>query len=137
MKTLRFFKRTGTDILGVIFIILSPLLGWLPGPGGIPFLLVGLRLLAINHPWADRMQKRILKDGVRFFKALFGKSPLVRAFHDFLSAALIVLGIYLINVYTRNLTLTFAIFCILTGLALFLGNRERLENLVKIMRRKI
>lgn len=43
-----------TDLAGVICLILVPILGPLPGPGGIPLLIAGLGLLAANHDWADR-----------------------------------------------------------------------------------
>jgi hypothetical protein len=129
------FKRLAYDTLGVLLIIISPLLGWLPGPGGIPIFLAGLRLLAIHHPSADRLQKKIVKEGYAFFKKLFTKHPVVQAIYDFFSAVLIFGGFYLINTYTRNMTLTFAIVSIGIGLALFLGNRDRLETLVKKARK--
>ena len=42
------------DTLAVICIIAAIATGWLPGPGGIPLVIVGLSLLAINHEWAQR-----------------------------------------------------------------------------------
>jgi hypothetical protein len=40
-------------------MVLAILLGWLPGPGGIPLFLVGLSLLAINHEWAKKRMDSI------------------------------------------------------------------------------
>lgn len=132
-------KKTGKlilmDTVGVLLIIISPLIGWLPGPGGIPLFLAGLGLLAVHHDWAKRWQTRIKKEGARFIKTLFSDHPLLRAIYDFLSAVLIFIGIYLINTYTKNITLTFAIFCVLLGIGLFLGNRERLQSITKWLRR--
>ncbi len=48
------WKVVLSDIAGVSLLILVPFLGPLPGPGGIPLLLAGLGLLAMNHDWADR-----------------------------------------------------------------------------------
>jgi hypothetical protein len=63
-QVIRLSKIILIDTLGVICIIGAILLGWLPGPGGIPLLLAGLGLLAINHPWAQRRMDW-LKDRVK------------------------------------------------------------------------
>lgn len=120
-----------TDTLGVMLIILSPLLGWLPGPGGIPMFFAGLGLLSINHEWARRLLEYLKTEGAKVISKIFSENPIAKAIYDVVSAALIVIGIYLINTYTRNLTLSLAVFCLATGLALFLGNRHRLQNLIK------
>jgi hypothetical protein len=124
-RLLQIGKVIVLDTLGVLLIIISPLLGWLPGPGGIPLFLAGLGLLSINHKWAGRMLEKIKKEGFKFFQKVFADHPAVQALYDFLSAVLIFVGIYLINTYTKNLTLTFAIFCVLMGISLFIGNRKR------------
>lgn len=136
MKDLRkLAKRVFTDISGILLIISSILFGWLPGPGGIPLFLAGLGLLALNHRWAMRLQRNIQEKGLQFIRKMFSKHESIRALFDLFSAALIFGGIYLLNTYTRNLTLTFAIFSILVGAGLFLGNRERLQKITNFMKR--
>jgi hypothetical protein len=51
-KLTKFFKRFGTDIAGVVCLILVLPVGALPGPGGIPLLIAGLSLLSVHNAWA-------------------------------------------------------------------------------------
>lgn len=109
-------------------MVTSPLLGWLPGPGGVPMFLAGMGLLAVHHDWAKRLLHYIKTNGVKVSEYIFRDHPGVQALYDILSTLLMVGGIYLLNTYTRNLTLTFSIFLLFTGLALFIGNRKRLAT---------
>ena len=59
------------DIAGVALLILALLVGWLPGPLGIPLTLAGLSLLAINHDWAKRLIERIKTEGLKLKDRLF------------------------------------------------------------------
>jgi len=47
-------------IVGLLFVIASGLLGWLPGPGGIPLFLIGIAILATEFAWAHRIKVFIL-----------------------------------------------------------------------------
>ena len=47
-------------VIGLLFIIASGLLGWLPGPGGIPLFLIGIAILATEFAWAHRIKVFIL-----------------------------------------------------------------------------
>ena len=47
------------NALGVLLLCLVPVLGPLPGPGGIPLTLAGLSLLSINNPWAKKLKDYI------------------------------------------------------------------------------
>ena len=46
--------------IGGAFIVTSGLLGWLPGPGGIPLFLVGIAILATEFVWAERLKHYLL-----------------------------------------------------------------------------
>lgn len=70
-------KKVGTDILGGLLIITAILLGWLPGPGGIPLLIVGLSLLSVNHKWARRWLDWLKEHGERLAVYLFANQKLV------------------------------------------------------------
>lgn len=66
------------DIVGVLLLILAMLVGWLPGPAGIPLALAGLSLLAINHDWAKRLLERFKTEGLKVkdkVKTWFKKNP--------------------------------------------------------------
>lgn len=53
------------DIVGILLLVLALLVGWLPGPLGIPLTIAGLSLLAINHDWAKRLLERIKTEGLK------------------------------------------------------------------------
>jgi hypothetical protein len=71
----RYTKLVVLDILGVLLIIAAGLIGWIPGPGGIPLLLAGLGLLAINHEWARRWLKRVKLETQKAINKLRPKNP--------------------------------------------------------------
>lgn len=123
------------DILGVLLLIGALAFGWVPGPGGIPLLLAGLGLLSLNHEWAKRWLETVKKHGFHLMDKIFVDQPVWKAIYDTVSLAFIATGIYLINTYTRNLTLTAAIFLLLAGCGLFLGNRKRLDKIMAFSRR--
>lgn len=54
-------RRTLTLIIGVLLIVLSGLVGWLPGPGGMVIFLLGVAVLASEFTWAERVRDYILK----------------------------------------------------------------------------
>ncbi len=125
------------DTLGIILIVISPLLGWLPGPGGIPLFLAGLGFLSINHTWAKDLIKFVKKNGLKLNEQIFRGHPTLQAIYDILSFGLFAGGIYLIFSYTKNITLSLAIICIFTALALFLGNRKRLDTFSKKLKKRL
>lgn len=58
-------RKPIVTIVGSLFILASALTGWLPGPGGIPLLVIGIAILASEFEWAARLRDRIydiLKD---------------------------------------------------------------------------
>lgn len=42
-------------------MLASGLIGWLPGPGGIPVFLLGIAILASEFAWADRLKQWVLQ----------------------------------------------------------------------------
>lgn len=54
-------RRILIDAAGYLVIVAALLTGWLPGPGGIPLLLVGLGLLSVYNPWAKRLRERLTR----------------------------------------------------------------------------
>lgn len=54
-------RRPLVFLLGSLLIVLSALIGWVPGPGGmVPFLL-GIAVLATEFAWAQRLRDAILE----------------------------------------------------------------------------
>lgn len=44
-------------VVGLSFVISAGLIGWIPGPGGIPLFLVGVAILATEYSWAERFKR--------------------------------------------------------------------------------
>lgn len=132
--SMRLFKIILTDMAGVGLIILAFLTGWIPGPGGTPLLLAGLGLLAINHEWARRLLRWVKDTGVRLAAAFFKDHPLLMLAYDFLALVLLIGGIYiLINIQGfARATATVSFFL---SLAIFLGNRQRLQRITERFRK--
>jgi len=63
-------------IVGLLFIIASGLLGWLPGPGGIPLFLIGIAILATEFAWAHRI-KVIILDIIHLFGKWYRKHRII------------------------------------------------------------
>ncbi len=53
--------RIGLLVLGVIFLIITPLLGPLPGPGGVFTFAIGAGLVLQNSVWARKRYVRFKK----------------------------------------------------------------------------
>lgn len=47
-------------VTGSFFIVASALLGWLPGPGGIPLFLIGIAILSTEYTWARKLRDTVL-----------------------------------------------------------------------------
>jgi hypothetical protein len=58
--------RTGLTVLGILIIILSPIIGAIPGPGGIFVFAAGLALVLQNAHWAKRAYARVKRRWPRF-----------------------------------------------------------------------
>ena len=58
----RHLKIWGTNLLGVLCLILVPIIGPLPGPGGLLLISAGLRLLAVNNRWAESLYGWVQKN---------------------------------------------------------------------------
>lgn len=47
--------RLVVGVVGAVLVLLGLSTGWLPGPGGIPLVLLGLAVLASEFEWAHRL----------------------------------------------------------------------------------
>lgn len=51
--------RCAVAALGLLLVLLGLATGWLPGPGGIPLVLLGLAVWASEFHWAHRLMLRL------------------------------------------------------------------------------
>ncbi len=119
-------KKFGADLLGILLIVLALLLGWIPGPGGIPLLIAGLGLLAINHEWARRWLRTVEKHGLNLSSKIFRKHRVWQFVIDLLGVIILVLGVWLFSRASHSFMYAFAFSLGVAGVMLLLGNRRRL-----------
>ena len=129
------WKILATDALGVLLLLLVPLLGPLPGPGGIPLILAGFSLLAINHDWADGAIAYVKKHSVSLRGIVFPDTPWVKWSWDIVSVVLLISGTYL-NVVADHWLLKAMSIGLMTGFTtIFILNRNRINALDKFLKR--
>ncbi len=122
-------KKIGVDVLGYFLIIAAGLTGWLPGPGGIPLLILGLSLLATNHEWAERWLKTIKKHGMNISDKILSDNPKMQWFIDIAAIALLTVGVLLLRHLTKDTAKTAAVALIFASLVLAITNRKRFISL--------
>lgn len=131
-----FWKRVLVDIAGFGLILASGLVGWLPGPGGIPVLLAGLGLLATNHEWAERMLHNIKTNGTRLYDIVFPDNKRRYLLYDLLGLFLLA-GATLVKYKTTKLWLdTIGFMVVFFCISLLLLNRKRLEKFTNFVLRR-
>lgn len=121
-------KALAVDILGFTLILAAIPLGWLPGPGGIPLVILGLSLLATNHEWAERLLSRVKRHAADASKRVTESSPAAKWTIDILSIIFIALAVVLITQYTKNIATTAGISLTIAGVVLLLTNQNRYQK---------
>jgi hypothetical protein len=124
-------QAIGIDILGVLMLIGVVLFGWLPGPGGIPLLIGGLSLLAINHTWAQKLLTQVKERGGTILEVIFRDHPIIKLLFDVASVVFACFAIWLLYNFTGNLLRSAAIILLAVALFIFLANRKRLQTFTK------
>ncbi len=124
------------DILGFACIIIAPFLGWIPGPGGIPLLILGLSLLANNHEWAEKLLVKVKDQANKASKQVSEASPATKWAIDIMSIVFIAVAVVLLTQFTRSLAVTTAISFIIAGIILLATNQNRYLRAWNKFRRK-
>jgi hypothetical protein len=124
-----------TDILGVFLLLLVPVIGPLPGPGGIPLLLSGFGLLAINHDWADGAVDYVKLHSESLRNVIFPDNFWVKWGWDIFAVFLLVGGTWL-NFVAEGWFLRGLSYGIMaSSTTLFMLNRDRITWLDNFLRR--
>jgi hypothetical protein len=121
------WKVVAYDVAGVTCLVLVPFLGPLPGPGGIPLLLAGFGLLAVNHDWADDAILFVKKHGDNLITVFFPNKTLIKWSWDIGLVLLFIFGLW---VETWGESFLFTIGGLLINAlstTLFMFNRGRLD----------
>lgn len=118
-------KRIITDFAGYLLVLASPIVGLLPGPGGIALLLGGLGLLSLNNHWAKQLRERALNNGGRIIEFLFPRNSAVEWLYDILVVCVLVLASVLIWQRSAIWQLSLAVAAYFAALFVALMNRDR------------
>lgn len=119
-------RRIAIDGAGYILILISPLVGLLPGPGGIVVFLAGLGLLSVHNPWAHRLRETTLSHGGKITVFLFPKNPIIEWLYDGLVVLLLVLASVLIWKHHAIWEISVGVSAFFLALFIAATNRERL-----------
>ncbi len=129
-------KVIATDVAGVGCLLLVPFLGPLPGPGGIPLLIAGFGLLAVNHDWADDAVVYVKKHSESLRRVIFPDITWVKWSWDIFAVFLLVIGTWFNIIFEENWLLRgLSIGIMASASTLFMLNRNRLDWLDKKLRR--
>ena len=123
------------DLAGVIALLLVPIIGPLPGPGGIPLLVAGFGFFAINHDWADNAVHYIHKHSESLRGVIFPDIPWVMWLWDGVAVFLLLSGTimnFLVHWWFFEIV---SIVVMASSTTLFMLNRNRIAWLDRILRR--
>ena len=116
----------GTDIAGIVCLILVPILGPLPGPGGIPLLVSGLGLLALNHEFARKWLHYVKKHSQSVRDIVFPDVTWIKWFWDCTAVLALVIGTWINLAADWWLLRAFSVGVMASSTTLFMLNRNRI-----------
>ena len=120
-------------LLGVFLIAVSPLVGTIPGPGGIAVFVLGTAVLASEFDWAESVKNFFLKTVPEEFNSRWQPTPRWQQTFD-ITALLLLTGAAIstyYHVWYPVLSLGVG------GFSIFIFNRNRLERFKKRLRQRL
>ncbi|MES2971131.1 MAG: hypothetical protein V4702_02295 [Patescibacteria group bacterium] len=133
-RVMRFWKVIIFDALAVVLMILAALTSPLPGPGGIPLLILSLTLLAVHHAWAKRYIDLLKKHADKLGDYIFVKNPKIQLAYDILAPPLVLLGAFWLQRHSALWMISLGLFAVFTGITFLLGNRDRYKRIKQSMK---
>ncbi|MCA9308795.1 hypothetical protein KC973_00300 [Candidatus Saccharibacteria bacterium] len=117
--------------LGILLLCLSPIVGSVPGPGGIALFLLSIAILASEFDWAEQLKNFFLHTVPKEVQNRWRPTPKWQLWFDITSFLLIfgALVFALQTIWVPMISFGAA------GICLFLFNRERLTRLKVYLRR--
>ena len=129
-KDRNILQATGIDIAGFGLLILSPIIGPLPGPGGIATFLAGLGVLSLNYDWAERLLKELDNRRQKITEVIMTKPLVVKSIDAFAIASMIAGTLVLIFIENK-LIQYIAIGSLISSPLVILLNNKRIDKLYK------
>lgn len=118
--------------LGLVLILVAPLVGWIPGPGGLVIFLLGIAVLASEFDWAESLQEFFLKTVPKKVRKHWRPTPKWEMTFDITAFLLLITGGVLAYHRWYAPVASFGI----AGICLFLFNRDRLNRLKKYLHKR-
>lgn len=118
-------------ILGVLLVCIAPLVGWIPGPGGIAVFLAGIGILATEFDWAESLKSFFLHKVPKEVKKRWRPTPKWELTFDI--TALLMLAAALVcaykSIWAPVISLAIGAICLL------FFNRGRVEKIKQRLRK--
>lgn len=124
------YQRIAIDVAGFGLMIISPLLGWLPGPGGIPLFLAGLGLVSLNHEWAENLLRNFEWRRQELTAKYLMTSARVSHTVDAVCILIVAGGIYLAATQEQFLYKAVGLGSVTLCLIVLISNQRRFERIV-------
>ncbi len=131
-----FYQRIAIDIAGFGLMIISPFLGWLPGPGGIPLFLAGLGLVSLNHEWARNLLNNFERKREEWTDKYLMTSLRVSLAVDAVCLLVLIGGSYLAFTQDHLLLKGAGLASISLSIILLLSNQKRFERIGKWFKKR-
>lgn len=125
-----------TDLAGVGCLALVPLLGPIPGPGGIPLLLTGLGLLAVNHEFARSWLRYAKKHSKSLSDIVFPDVTFVKWAWDIVALLVLGFGLWLSFNSEWWLLEGLSIGIMASSSTIFMLNRDRITKLEEYFKKR-
>lgn len=113
--------------LGLALICVAPLVGWIPGPGGILVFLAGIGILGSEFDWALSLKQFFLKTVPAEVKKRWQPTPRWQFTFDVTSALLLTCALFFVVKEMWSPALSSGV----GGLTLYLFGDDRLSQLKK------
>lgn len=125
-------RRAAVFVVGMLLIIVSPIVGTIPGPGGIIVFLAGISILASEFDWAENLRAVLTEKVPAELKKRWQPTPRWMVVFDVTSIALLAGAIlFYLNGYIVPVISFTA-----TAVAIAVFNRNRLTRLKQHFKRK-
>lgn len=130
------YQRVVIDLAGFSLMIISPFLGWLPGPGGIPLFVAGLGLVSMNHQWAENLLHDFEKKRQEITDKYLMASPRISWIIDLVCLSVIAVGLYVAATEAELLQRGIGLAATSISLIILFSNQKRFERIAKKLKKR-
>ena len=125
-------RRAAVFVVGMLLILISPIVGSIPGPGGIIVFLAGISILASEFDWAENFRAVLTEKVPAELKKRWQPTPRWMLVFDVTSLTLLAGAV----VFYMNGFVIPVISFTATAVAIALFNRNRLSRISEQIKRK-